>query len=59
MRTMPETAAYLRAQALKCRSLARGTLDPRVADVLRQMALEYDQKAAVVEANSKAGEKPD
>ena len=50
---MSETAAYLRAQATKCRGLSKSTLDERVAKTLRDMALEYDERAALLEAEQK------
>jgi hypothetical protein len=42
---MPEDAAFLRAQAQKCRWLAARVTAPDVADTLRQMAREYDARA--------------
>ena len=43
---LPEDAAFLRAQAQKCRWLAARVTAPDVADTLRQMAREYDARAA-------------
>jgi hypothetical protein len=45
----PKSAEYLRRQALKCRNLARSTLDRRVAKTLEGMADEYEQKANELE----------
>jgi PAS domain S-box-containing protein len=43
-------AAALRAQALRCRRLARSLTDQRVIDTLVLMAAEYDQKAGSIRA---------
>lgn len=48
MRVSEEAPAYLRAQAQKCRNLARSTLDQRVAKTLFAMADEYEQKAQLL-----------
>ena len=43
---MPEDAAFLRAQAEKCRWLAKRVPASDVAETLLQMAREYDDRAA-------------
>jgi hypothetical protein len=42
----PEDAAFLRAQAEKCRWLAKRVTATEVARTLVQMAREYDERAA-------------
>ncbi len=43
-----EDAAHYRAQAIKCRRLARRA-DPREATILNDMADEYDAKAKTMD----------
>jgi hypothetical protein len=43
---MPEDAAFLRAQAEKCRWLAKRVTASDVSGTLLQMAREYDERAA-------------
>lgn len=52
---MPEDAAFLRAQAEKCRWLAKRVTARDVAETLLQMAREYDQRAALREAEAGGG----
>jgi hypothetical protein len=43
---MSETASYFLMQASRCRQLARGTADKRVAQTLHEMAAEYEVRAS-------------
>ena len=46
---MTETAEYFRNQSDRCRTLAAATGDQRVAETLRRMAEEFDQKAQALD----------
>ena len=46
---MREDSAFLRAQALRCRRLARSVATPDVAETLARMADEYESRAASLE----------
>ena len=50
---MNEDAEFLRAQAAKCRWLARSVTTPDVAETLRQMADEYEARAETLDARPK------
>ncbi|MBV9931890.1 MAG: hypothetical protein JO013_13230 [Alphaproteobacteria bacterium] len=53
---MPEDAAFLRAQAEKCRWLAARVTATDVADTLLQMAREYEERAARREGKGGEGQ---
>jgi hypothetical protein len=52
---MPEDAAFLRAQAEKCRWLAKRVTASDVSETLLQMAREYDDRAARREGEKGGG----
>ncbi len=47
---MSDDAAYLLGQAKRCRDLATGVSDERIRQTLRQMADDFDRRAAELAA---------
>jgi hypothetical protein len=55
-----EDAAFLRAQAARCRRLAGMVTTPDVIETLQQMGRDYDERAEALEGvRSGTGEEPD
>ena len=55
MPELAETAEMLRAQAERCRRLARGTLDYEVIRRLLDLAEEFEDRATALEGHVSAG----